>query len=95
MFRLHQEIEEFYDYMTASREEHELRLKVINNVKSIILSLWPKAQVEVFGSFKTSLYLPTRYDISFFFNLNSEMKYNLEIFDFPQRHRYRCHGSMG
>ena len=60
MFRLHQEIEEFYEYMTATREEHELRLKVINNVKSIIHSLWPQAQVEVFGSFKTSLYLPTR-----------------------------------
>lgn len=46
--------------MTATREEHELRVKVINNVKKIILSLWPAAQVEVFGSFKTSLYLPTR-----------------------------------
>lgn len=58
--RLHEEIEEFYEYMTATREEHELRLKVITDVKSIINGLWPAAQVEVFGSFKTSLYLPTR-----------------------------------
>lgn len=47
--------------MTATREEHELRLRVVNDVKNIILSLWPAAQVEVFGSFKSSLYLPTRY----------------------------------
>lgn len=46
--------------MTATREEHDLRLKVITDVKSIINGLWPAAQVEVFGSFKTSLYLPTR-----------------------------------
>lgn len=59
IYGLHQEIEEFYEYMTATREEHELRVKVINNVKKIILSLWPAAQIEVFGSFKTSLYLPT------------------------------------
>ncbi|XKL60343.1 hypothetical protein PGB90_001359 [Kerria lacca] len=56
---LHEEINEFYEYMTATREEHELRLRVVNDVKNIILSLWPAAQVEVFGSFKSSLYLPT------------------------------------
>lgn len=74
MFRLHQEIEEFYEYMTATREEHELRLKVINNVKSIIHSLWPQAQVEVFGSFKTSLYLPTRYSTCHFLLQISDVK---------------------
>lgn len=60
LFRLHQEIEDFYQYMTPTPEEHHMRLQVVKNITSIINSLWPRAKVEVFGSFRTGLYLPTR-----------------------------------
>ncbi|XP_023216438.1 non-canonical poly(A) RNA polymerase PAPD5-like isoform X2 [Centruroides sculpturatus] len=36
-----------------------MRLDVIRRIKNAVLSLWPKAQIRVFGSFQTSLYLPT------------------------------------
>lgn len=56
---LHQEIEDFYQYMTPTPEEHHMRLQVVKNITHIINSLWPRAKVEVFGSFRTGLYLPT------------------------------------
>lgn len=46
--------------MTPTEEEHRMRLGVVKKIKNIIHKLWPKAIVEVFGSFATGLYLPTR-----------------------------------
>lgn len=59
-FSLHKEIEDFYAYMTATPEEHNMRLDVLERVTNVIHAEWPKAKVEVFGSFRTGLYLPTR-----------------------------------
>lgn len=59
--RLHQEIEDFFTYMSPTPEEHQLRLVVVHRIKNVISNLWPEAHVEVFGSFRTGLYLPTRY----------------------------------
>ncbi|KAL0270141.1 UNVERIFIED_CONTAM: hypothetical protein PYX00_007638 [Menopon gallinae] len=56
---LHDEIIEFYNYMSPKKCEHELRLKVVKKIKNAIHELWPLAKVEVFGSFRTGLYLPT------------------------------------
>ncbi|XP_046677397.1 terminal nucleotidyltransferase 4B-like isoform X2 [Homalodisca vitripennis] len=56
---LHQEIEDFYKYMTPTEEEHQMRIGVVKKIESIVHSLWPSAKVEVFGSFSTGLYLPT------------------------------------
>ncbi|KAK7869373.1 hypothetical protein R5R35_000681 [Gryllus longicercus] len=56
---LHQEIEDFYQYMSPTPEEHELRVNVVRRIKKVVLSLWPEARVEIFGSFRTGLYLPT------------------------------------
>lgn len=56
---LHQEIEDFYQYMSPTPEEHELRVNVVRRIKKVVLSLWPEASVEIFGSFRTGLYLPT------------------------------------
>lgn len=39
--------------------EHAARLEVVSRIESTVLSLWPNARVEVFGSFRTGLYLPT------------------------------------
>ncbi|KAL3287783.1 hypothetical protein HHI36_002245 [Cryptolaemus montrouzieri] len=57
--RLHQEIEHFYMYMSPTELEHKIRGDVVQRIKRIILSKWPEAQVEIFGSYRTGLYLPT------------------------------------
>lgn len=46
--------------MSPTEEEHYMRLGVVKKIKNIIHQLWPQAVVEVFGSFATGLYLPTR-----------------------------------
>lgn len=56
---LHEEIEHFYTHMTPTTTEHEIRLQVVARIEAVVLSLWPSAIVEVFGSFRTGLYLPT------------------------------------
>ncbi|XP_073986398.1 terminal nucleotidyltransferase 4B-like [Rhodnius prolixus] len=56
---LHQEILDFYEYMSPTPEEHSMRKQVVRNIEAIVLELWPAARVEVFGSFRTGLYLPT------------------------------------
>ncbi|XP_028967980.1 terminal nucleotidyltransferase 4A [Galendromus occidentalis] len=56
---LHEEIEEFYEYIKPTRTEHQVRQEVVNRVKEVVRQLWPQAQCEVFGSFCTGLYLPT------------------------------------
>lgn len=56
---LHQEIEQFYNHMIPTPVEHALRVEVVSRIEQVVLSLWPNARVEVFGSFRTGLYLPT------------------------------------
>lgn len=58
-FRLHEEIEQFYAHMKSTPVEHTLRKQVVARIEAAVLALWPMAQVEVFGSFRTGLYLPT------------------------------------
>ncbi|CAL4103414.1 unnamed protein product, partial [Meganyctiphanes norvegica] len=56
---LHQEMEDFYAWMCPEKEEHAMRKRVVNRIEEIIVDLWPAARVEIFGSFRTGLYLPT------------------------------------
>jgi len=56
---LHQEIEDFFQWMVPSAEEHRMRAGVVDRIESCIKFIWPAAQVHIFGSFKTGLYLPT------------------------------------
>ncbi|CAH0717540.1 unnamed protein product, partial [Brenthis ino] len=56
---LHEEIEHFYMYMSPTETEHLVRSTVVSRIRGAILALWPQARVEVFGSFRTGLYLPT------------------------------------
>ena len=46
-------------YMSPTETEHMVRSTVVSRIRGAILSLWPQARVEVFGSFRTGLYLPT------------------------------------
>ncbi|KAH0619627.1 hypothetical protein JD844_000419, partial [Phrynosoma platyrhinos] len=56
---LHEEINDFYKYMSPRPEEERMRMEVVNRIENVIKELWPNADVQIFGSFKTGLYLPT------------------------------------
>lgn len=58
-YRLHQEIEQFYAHMIPTAVEHATRMEVVARIETAVLTLWPNSRVEVFGSFRTGLYLPT------------------------------------
>lgn len=56
---LHEEILDFYAYMQPRDCEKVMRNSVYERVKKVVISTWPKAEVHLFGSFCTDLYLPT------------------------------------
>jgi len=55
---LHFEIRDFYEFISPTPEEQRMRDQVVGKVTDVIVQLWPNAKVEVFGSYKTGLYLP-------------------------------------
>ncbi|EPS69537.1 hypothetical protein M569_05225, partial [Genlisea aurea] len=59
MLRLHKEILEFSDFLSPTPEEGQRRLAAVEAVSDVIKYIWPCSQVEIFGSFKTGLYLPS------------------------------------
>lgn len=56
---LHEEIVDFFNFMSPRPEEEAMRREVVNRIETVIKDLWPTARVEIFGSFSTGLYLPT------------------------------------
>ncbi|CAJ1061776.1 terminal nucleotidyltransferase 4A-like [Xyrichtys novacula] len=56
---LHEEIVDFFSFMSPRPEEEAMRRDVVNRIENVIKDLWPTARVEIFGSFSTGLYLPT------------------------------------
>eukprot|EP00117_Sycon_ciliatum_P010207 scpid38899/ scgid2267/ PAP-associated domain-containing protein 5; Terminal uridylyltransferase 3; Topoisomerase-related function protein 4-2 len=56
---LHTEIEDFSKYMAPLPEELAMRHDLVNRVSAVIKEKWPLAKVDVFGSFRTGLFLPT------------------------------------
>ncbi|XP_051576080.1 terminal nucleotidyltransferase 4A-like isoform X2 [Myxocyprinus asiaticus] len=56
---LHEEIVDFYHFMSPRPEEEAMRRDVVNRIEAVIKDLWPTAKVQIFGSFSTGLYLPT------------------------------------
>ncbi|MCL7036102.1 hypothetical protein MKW94_027898 [Papaver nudicaule] len=59
MVQLHKEILDFCDFLSPTDEEAAARTKAVDGVFDCIKYIWPLCKVEVFGSFKTGLYLPT------------------------------------
>lgn len=45
--------------MSPTEAEHQIRAEVVTRIEKIILSKWSEAKVEIFGSYRTGLYLPT------------------------------------
>ncbi|XP_023034814.1 non-canonical poly(A) RNA polymerase protein Trf4-1 isoform X3 [Drosophila willistoni] len=56
---LHEEIEHFYQYVLPTPCEHAIRNEVVKRIEGVVHSIWPQAVVEIFGSFRTGLFLPT------------------------------------
>ncbi|KAF8024139.1 hypothetical protein BT93_F1363 [Corymbia citriodora subsp. variegata] len=59
MLQLHKEIVDFCDFLSPTPEEQASRNEAIKSVFGVIKYIWPNCNVEVFGSFRTGLYLPT------------------------------------
>eukprot|EP00271_Cylindrocystis_brebissonii_P018746 TRINITY_DN5444_c0_g2_i1.p1 TRINITY_DN5444_c0_g2~~TRINITY_DN5444_c0_g2_i1.p1 ORF type:complete len:744 (-),score=129.75 TRINITY_DN5444_c0_g2_i1:1014-3245(-) len=59
LLRLHKEIVEFVNFVTATPSEEEERLAAIARVSDVIGNIWPRCEVQVFGSYATGLHLPT------------------------------------
>ncbi|KAF5175938.1 non-canonical poly(A) RNA polymerase PAPD5 [Thalictrum thalictroides] len=59
MLQLHKEILDFCEFLSPTPEEEVLRNEAVDGVFGIVKYIWPHCKVEVFGSFKTGLYLPT------------------------------------
>ncbi|KAH0521520.1 Non-canonical poly(A) RNA polymerase PAPD7 [Microtus ochrogaster] len=57
--RLHEEIIDFYNFMSPCPEEAAMRREVVKRIETVVKDLWPTADVQIFGSFSTGLYLPT------------------------------------
>jgi non-canonical poly(A) RNA polymerase PAPD5/7 len=58
LYRLHFEILQFYHFMIPTEGEHTVRQQVINRITDVINHYLPTASVDVYGSYKTGLYLP-------------------------------------
>lgn len=75
--------------MIPTAVEHATRMEVVARIETAVLTLWPNSRVEVFGSFRTGLYLPTS-DIGEFnetvccaaVNLNCGVELTLSFFRF-------------
>ena len=44
--RLHEEITDFYAYISPRPEEERMRLEVVDRIKGVINDLWPSAEVK-------------------------------------------------
>ncbi|KAI7817386.1 hypothetical protein BC939DRAFT_402689 [Gamsiella multidivaricata] len=56
---LTRELEDFITFLNPTPEEHNVRALVFERIKRAIKDLWNTADVKVFGSFETQLYLPS------------------------------------
>lgn len=46
-YRLHEEMEDFFNYMSPTEEEHSVRLSVVHRIKSVIHSLWVRFKIVI------------------------------------------------
>ncbi|XP_022092070.1 non-canonical poly(A) RNA polymerase PAPD7-like [Acanthaster planci] len=56
---LSREIDDFFCFMFPRVEEHLMRSEVVQRIEGIVKNIWPEARVEIYGSYRTMLYLPT------------------------------------
>ncbi|XP_034472209.1 non-canonical poly(A) RNA polymerase protein Trf4-1-like [Drosophila innubila] len=56
---LHEEIDHFYKYILPTPCEHVVRNELVKRIENLVHDLWPQSVVEIFGSFRTGLILPS------------------------------------
>ncbi|KAF9199538.1 hypothetical protein BGZ49_010324 [Haplosporangium sp. Z 27] len=56
---LNHEVKDFVAFLSPTQEEHRVRTYVFERVRRAIKDIWEDAEVKLFGSFETQLYLPT------------------------------------
>uniref|UniRef100_A0A1I8HAY9 polynucleotide adenylyltransferase n=1 Tax=Macrostomum lignano TaxID=282301 RepID=A0A1I8HAY9_9PLAT len=56
---LHEELLLFNQWVAPTPAEAAIRCRVVDRLRALVLRLWPDARLEVFGSSRTGLYLPT------------------------------------
>ncbi|KAF9916939.1 hypothetical protein BX616_002379 [Lobosporangium transversale] len=56
---LTQELKDFVEYISPTREEHQVRKYVYLIIQQTVKRLWKDVEVVVFGSYETRLYLPS------------------------------------
>lgn len=66
--RLHEEVSDFYEYISPRPEEEKMRLEVVDRIKGVIHDLWPSAEVHI----TPSQLFPPFYFLSFFLCLGLE-----------------------
>ncbi|KAJ3409408.1 hypothetical protein HDV05_004449 [Chytridiales sp. JEL 0842] len=54
-----QEVDDFVKYISPTKSEHAMRLLTVERLRKVVNKMWANAEVTVFGSFETQLYLPT------------------------------------
>lgn len=59
MLQLHKEIVDFSEFLSPTPEEQSKRTAAVDRIFHVVKYIWPHCRVEVFGSFRTGLYLPT------------------------------------
>lgn len=58
--RLHTEILEYAQYTRSTVEDMAVHIELmITNVRTCVQSLWPRSNVETFGSYSTGIWLPS------------------------------------
>ncbi|CAG8783532.1 4419_t:CDS:2, partial [Acaulospora colombiana] len=53
------EVNAYADYISPTKAEHALRGLIVQEIELAAKKLWPDATATAFGSYATSLYLPT------------------------------------
>ncbi|KAJ3091811.1 hypothetical protein HK102_013335 [Quaeritorhiza haematococci] len=56
---LNEEVSDYVNYMRPTKAEKGMRRIAVDRVRHIIRKIWPTAEVYVFGSFETELFLPS------------------------------------
>ncbi|KNC97146.1 uncharacterized protein SPPG_07537 [Spizellomyces punctatus DAOM BR117] len=56
---LHEEIDDYISFLIPTEAEHSMRQLTVDRITHVVQSVWPRAEVHVFGSFETKLYLPS------------------------------------
>jgi DNA polymerase sigma len=59
--RLHQEVQDFTDWISPTTKEAELRAYVVRQVVQCVETAFPSCRAYPFGSFSTKLYHPDAY----------------------------------